>query len=101
MCFADEDPREAVKVNVIDAACTLGACSFNILALVASFEATKLVASLWSRGDSFDTRVVVLSAVALAVWALASAVLLAVFKWVFVGDFRLMSTAGARHAWLC
>ncbi|CAM9741072.1 unnamed protein product, partial [Ectocarpus fasciculatus] len=93
-----DDPREAVKANVIDAACTLGACSLNILALVASFEATKLAASLWSRGDSFDTRVVMLSAVALVVWALASAVLLAVFKWVFVGDFRIMSTAGARHA---
>ncbi|CAM9561152.1 unnamed protein product [Ectocarpus sp. 13 AM-2016] len=87
------DPRETVKANMIDAACTLGACSFNILALVASFEATKLAASLWSRGDSFDTRVVVLSTVALAVWALASAVLLAVFKWVFVGDFSIMSTA--------
>ncbi|CAB1096155.1 unnamed protein product [Ectocarpus sp. CCAP 1310/34] len=96
MCFAAEDPRETVKANVIDAACTLGACSLNILALVASFEATKLAESLWSRGDPFDTRVVVLPAVALVVWALASAVLLAVFKWVFVGDFRLMSTPGTR-----
>lgn len=80
---------------MIDAACTLGACSLNMLALVASFEATKLAASLWSNGDAFDTRIAVLSTVALVVWALASAVLLAVFKRVFVGDFRTMSIEGA------
>ncbi|CAN0065756.1 unnamed protein product, partial [Ectocarpus fasciculatus] len=91
-----EDPGDAVKANLIDGACTLGACSLNILALVASFEATKLAASLWSKGDSFDTRVVVLSTVALAVWALASAVLLAVFKRVFIGDFRRMVAEGQR-----
>ncbi|CAB1102299.1 unnamed protein product [Ectocarpus sp. CCAP 1310/34] len=85
-----EDSGDAVRADLIDAACTVGACSLNILALVASFEATKLAASLWSRGDSFDTRVAVLSTVALVVWALASAMLLAVFKWVFVGDFCRM-----------
>ncbi|CAM9346479.1 unnamed protein product [Ectocarpus sp. 12 AP-2014] len=89
-----DHPGEAVKENVIDAACTLGACSLNILALVASFEATKSAASVWSEGDAFDTRVVVLSTIALAVWALASAVLAAVFKRVFVGDFRRMSAEG-------
>ncbi|CAN0473060.1 unnamed protein product [Ectocarpus sp. 12 AP-2014] len=87
---------EAVKENLIDAACTLGACSLNIMALVASFEATTFAASLWSKGDGFDTRVVVLSTAALVVWALASAVLLAVFKRVFVGDFRRKPTEGQR-----
>ncbi|CAM9321295.1 unnamed protein product, partial [Ectocarpus sp. 13 AM-2016] len=87
---------EAVKENLIDAACTLGAYSLNTLALVASFETTTFAASLWSKGDGFDTRVVVLSTVALVVWALASAVLLAVFKRVFVGDFRRKPTEGQR-----
>lgn len=92
-----EDPGDAVKANLIDGACTVGACSLNVLALVASFEATKLAASLWSNGDSFDTRVAVLSTVALVVWAFASAVLLAAFKWVFVGDFRTMFAEGTQY----
>ncbi|CAN0057304.1 unnamed protein product [Ectocarpus sp. 6 AP-2014] len=90
------DAGEAVKENLIDAACTLGACSLITLALVASFEATTFAASSWSKGDGFDTRVVVLSTVALVVWALASAVLLAVFKRVFVGDFRRKPAEGQR-----
>ncbi|CAB1103955.1 unnamed protein product [Ectocarpus sp. CCAP 1310/34] len=96
LCCAAEDAGEAVKENLIDAACTLGACSLNTLALVASFETTTSLASLWSNGDGFDTRIVVLSTVALVVWALASAVLLAVFKRVLAGDFRRKPTEGQR-----
>lgn len=74
-------------MNFLDVACTLGLWTLNSLSVVASFEATKFVASLSPYNDGLSTRYVVLSTVALVAWAFSTSVLLAVFKRIFAGDF--------------
>lgn len=81
-------------MDLIDATCTLGAWILQGTAFVVSFEATKFVASLSTYDDNLSTRTVALSVVAFTSWAFAASVLLAAFKWIFVGDFNLPSTAG-------
>eukprot|EP00903_Cladosiphon_okamuranus_P019463 g17897.t1 len=87
-------PREAVLVNFLDAACTLGLWTLNTLSVVVSFEATKTVASLTPYNDGFGSRYVALSTVALVAWALSTSVLLSVFKRIFACDFDRSPTAG-------
>lgn len=58
-----------------------------VLSMVASFETTKWLASLWP-GSVSGVGIIVLGTVAFGVWALASSLLLFVFKSVLVGDFR-------------
>lgn len=87
-------PREAIRVNFLDAACTLGLWLLNALSVVASFEATKFAASLSSYDDAAGTRYVALSTVALIAWALSTSLLLAAFKRVFAGDFDRASLGG-------
>lgn len=89
-------PREAARVNLLDAACTLGLWTLNTLSVVASFEATKWVASLSPYNDGFGIRYVVLSMVALVAWAFSTSVLLAVFKRAFASDFDRPPAAGVR-----
>lgn len=88
-------PQAATSsVDLIDAKCTLGAWILQGTALVVSFEATTLVASLATYDDNLSTRTVALSAVAFTSWAFAASVLLAAFKWIFVGDLHRPSTTG-------
>jgi len=87
-------PREAVRVNILDAACTLGLWLLNTLSVVASFEVTKFTASLSPYNDGVGTRYVVLSTVALIAWALSTSLLLPIFKRVFAGGFDRTSPRG-------
>ena len=57
-----------------------------------SYEATKIMTSLSTYDDNFNSRTVTLSAIAFTSWAFATSALLAAFKWIFRGDFDLPST---------
>lgn len=81
--------------------CSLGAWLVIIIAMMASFEATKCLAKLWTESGTLSVRVVVLSTVAAAVWAFVTSLLLAVFKWTIVGDFSRMSSASGVQVALC
>ncbi len=84
---AAETSHQSCAINVADAACTLAAWLVLVLSMVASFEASKWLASVWP-GSASGVGIVVLGTIAFGVWAVASSLLLFVFKSVLVGDFK-------------
>lgn len=87
--------RDARAVNMADAACALGAWLILLLSTVASFETCTAVGSLWPQDRVRSIRLIVLGTVALSGWAVATALLVFVFKLVLVGDFKGESGEGA------